>query len=80
MLKNKDLFKAYLRLFLAFIKLILLWLFAGVMFTALIDLVGAQLFHFVWDWGQQLEIYSVSLIMVIGFAYWLSRLQDDSRK
>lgn len=80
MLKNKDLLKAYLRLFLAFGKVILLWLFAGVMFTALIDLVGSQLFYFVWDWGQQLEIYSVSLILVIGFSYWLSQLQDESRK
>lgn len=80
MLKNKDLLKAYLRLFLAFGKVILLWLFAGVMFTALIDLVGSQLFYFVWDWGQQLEIYSVSLILVIGFSYWLLQLQDESRK
>lgn len=80
MLKNKDLLKAYLRLFLAFGKVILLWLFAGVMFTALIDLVASQLFYFVWDWGQQLEIYGVALLVVIFFTYWLSRLQNDFKK
>ena len=79
-MKNKELLKAYLKLFLTFGKLILLWLFAGVMLTALIDLVGSQFFCFAWDWDQQLEIYGVALLVVIFFTYWLSRLQDDSRK
>lgn len=79
-MKNKELLKAYLKLFLTFGKLILLWLFAGSMFTALIDLIGSQFFCFVWDWDQQLEIYGVSLIVVIGFTYWLSRFQDNFGK
>lgn len=79
-MKNKELLKAYLKLFLTFGKLILLWLFAGLMFTASIDLIGLQFFCFAWDWDQQLEIYGVSLIVVIGFTYWLSRLKNNFKK
>lgn len=79
-LKNKELLKAYLKLFLAFGKLIFLWLFAGSMFTALIDLIGSQFFCFAWDWDQQLEIYGVILLVVIFFTYWLSRLQNNFKK
>lgn len=79
-LKNKKLFKAYLNVIIAFVRLIFTWLFAGLMFTMLIDLLGYNFFHFAWNWRQQLEIYGVSLLIVIVFTYWLSRLLKHGGK
>lgn len=79
-LKNKKLFKACLNVVIAFVRLIFTLLFAGLMFTVLIDLVGYNFFHFAWNWKQQLEIYGIALLAVIVFTYWLSRLLKHGGK